>query len=67
MFLHYFIKYFIYIHLLSGHDLPHVGGSVRGRLQDLQLVLILLQPHPHRRLHRMLPHMQNTDTGAAIR
>ena len=45
------------------NDLPYVGGCFRGRLQNLQLVFILLQPYAHPHLHTRLPHLQNKYTG----
>ena len=48
------------------HDLPHVGGRLRGRLPHLQLGLLLLQPLPHRHLHRGLPHLQVQVAAAAL-
>ena len=49
------------------HDFPHVGGSLRGRLQDLQLAFVLLQPHPHHRLRRSLPRLQAQLAAAALK
>ena len=39
------------------NNLPDAGGRLLGRLRDRQLGLVLVQPHPHHRVHaRLLRH-----------